>query len=52
MREQKFTIMVGNIATGKTSWLRQYLNRKENKETVCLSKDVMRWGLGGNNKYI
>lgn len=51
MKTQTFTIMVGNVATGKTGWLRKYLQRKENKETVVLSKDAIRWMLGGGNKY-
>ena len=51
MKPTELTILIGNIASGKTEFTRRYLQRPENKDTVVLSKDAMRWGLGGGYKY-
>jgi hypothetical protein len=43
--------MVGNIATGKTSWIKKYLARQQAGSTVVISKDAIRRMIGGG-EYI
>lgn len=52
MKRTELVILVGNIASGKTEYIRRYLQRPENEGAVVLSKDALRWGLGGGNKYV
>lgn len=44
--------MVGNIASGKTTWIRKFLTTSDGAGFVVLSKDAIRWMLGGGNKYL
>lgn len=46
----KLIIMVGNIVTGKTTWIKKYLARQQTCSTVVLSKDAIRKMIGAG-KY-
>ncbi len=48
----KLYIMVGNVGSGKSTWIKKFLANCEDEKWVVVSKDAIRWMLGGGDKYL
>ncbi len=51
----KLYIMVGNVGSGKSTWIRKFLseqNDQKDEKWVVVSKDAIRWMLGSGDKYL
>lgn len=48
---RKLIILVGNVASGKTTWIKEYLKyaKKINETTIVLSKDAIRRMMGAGD---
>jgi predicted kinase len=52
--------MVGNVGSGKSTWIKKFLSEQKDEHTgehkderwAVVSKDAIRWMLGGGDKYI
>lgn len=49
MGKPKLIIMVGNIVSGKSTWIKKFLKTEQGKDFVVLSKDDLRRMLGAGN---
>lgn len=56
----KLYIIVGNVGSGKSTWIKKFLAEQKDEHTsewkdeqwVVVSKDAIRWMLGGGDKYL